>query len=193
MFCTQYPKKLILSAKHQNSFMTKFHIDKDKIPPFIKMVTIRSAIIFTIVTLLLFSIVIFSTKNTDPDFPIWIFFIIGLIILIAFCLGIYISNKKLHQFAEGKFNIENSILIFQFANEQITEINLNQIAVVHKYYSGTMIIKGNNWTKFFYLWPKRSGRFEVGGHNAIFIPVITSNYAELISEIKKGAKNALKL
>lgn len=173
--------------------MNKFYIDKNKMPPFIKMVTIRSSIVFTIVILLLFSIIIIPMQNMEPDLPFWTFFIIGLVTVLAFCLGIYLSNKNLYQLAEGKFSIENNILKFHFANEHVTEINLNQIAVINKYYHGTMIVKGNNWTIFFYLWPKRSSRFGVGGPDIIFIPSITSNYMELVLEIKKGAKNAMKL
>ena len=160
---------------------------------YIKSLDKRRTTFFVIVTLVVVSMQTFIAYNLDSDFPFWVIIIVTVIISVAFYVGLRLANEKLKQLSSGQYLIDNSLLKFE-GNESLTrEFKLDEIAIIHKKFSGTLVIKGSGWTKFNYIRPKRTNSYQVGGLDIIFIPTITSNYLDLVDTIKQTARNAMKL
>lgn len=173
--------------------MTKYQVDKNQMDDYIKSLDKHRTTVFAIVTLVVLLLQTFIAFNLDRDFPFWVFIIATVVILIAFYLGLRLANDKLKQLSNGQFFIDNSSLKLEGVDSLTREFKLDEIAVIHKKYSGTLIVKGNGWTKFNYIRPKRTNSYQIGGLNIIFIPTITSGYSDLVEIIKQTAKNAMKL
>jgi hypothetical protein len=173
--------------------MTKYQVDKDKMDDYIKSLDKRRTIVFGIVTLIVISIQTFIGYSIDNDFPFWVLIIATIIISVAFYFGLKLANDKLKQLSSGQYFIDNTLLRFVGADSLTREFKLDEIAVVHRKYSGTLIVKGNGWTKFNYIRPKRTNSYQLGGLDIIFIPTITSNYPDLVDTVKRTTPNAIKL
>lgn len=173
--------------------MTKYQVDKNVMDDYIKSLDKRRTSIFVIVTLVVLSMQTFIAYNLDNDFPFWVIIIATVIISVSFYIGLRLANDKLKQLSNGQYIIDHLTLKLEAGDSLTREFKLEEIAVIHKKYSGTLIVKGNGWTKFNYIRPKRTNSYQVGGLDIIFIPAITSNYADLVATIKQTAKNAMKL
>ncbi len=172
--------------------MTTYCVDKSLMEDYIKSLDKRRAIVFIIMILVAFLLQGFIAYNLDNDFPFWVIIIAAVVIAVAFYFSLRLANDQLKQLSGGSFYLDKSILKFIAADNLIRQFNLDEIAVIHKKYSGTMVVKGNGWTKFNYIRPKKSA-YQVMQHNVIFIPTITSNYVDLVDKIEQTAKNAMKL
>lgn len=173
--------------------MTTYHVDKNQIDNYIKSLDKRRTSVFVVVTLVVLSMQTFIAYNLDSDFPFWVLIIATVVIAVAFYFSLRHANDTLRQFADGQFYIDNSVLKFITTNSLTRQFNLDEIAVIHKKYSGTIVVKGNGWTKFNYIRPKRTNSYQAGGLDVIFIPTITSNYTDLVDTIRQTAINAMKL
>ncbi len=173
--------------------MTTFRIDKNLMDDYINSLDKRRTIVFVIATLVVLSIQAFIAYNIDSDFPFWVLIVATAVIAVAFYFSLRLSNDTLRQLADGQFYIDNSVLKFVATDSLTRQFNLDQIAVIHKKYSGTIVVKGNGWTKFNYIRPKRTNFYQVGGLDVIFIPTITSNYSDLLDTVMQTSKNAIRL
>lgn len=173
--------------------MTKYQVDKNQMDDYIKSIDKRRTTAFIIVTLVVLILQSFIAYNLDRDFPLWVLIIVTVIISAAFYIGLRLANDKLKQLSNGEYFIDNSLLKFEGAGSLTRVFKLEEVVVIHKKYSGTLVVKGNGWTKFNYIRPKRTNSYQVGGLDIIFIPTITSNYTDLVDTIKQTAQNAMKL
>lgn len=173
--------------------MTKYQVDKDQMDDYIKSLDKRRTTVFVLVTLIVISIQTFIGYNLDNDFPFWVLIIATIIISLAFYFGIRLANDKLKLLSNGRYFIDSSLLKFVGADSLTREFKLDEIAVVHKKYSGTLVVKGNGWTKFNYIRPKRTNSYQLGGLDIIFIPTITSDYHDLVDTVKRTTPKAMKL
>jgi hypothetical protein len=173
--------------------MNKYQVDKDQMHDYLKSLDKRRTTVFVIVTLVVLSMQTFIAYNIDKDFPFWVIIIATVVISVAFYFGLRLANDKLKQLSNGQYYIDNSLLKFEGSDSLKREFRLDEIAVIHKKYSGTLILKGNGWTKFNYIRPKRTNSYQLGGLDIIFVPTITTNYIDLVDAIKQTSKNAMKL
>jgi hypothetical protein len=173
--------------------MTAYKVENNLMDDYLTSLDRRRTFVFAVVTLIVLSIQVFIVYNLDSYFPFWIFIIVTAIIAIAFYFSLRLVNDKLKQLAGGQYFLNNSSVKFLTVDNLTREFNLDDIAVIDKKYSGTLIVKGNSWTKFNYIRPKRTNSYQIGELDIIFIPTITSNYAELVEKLKQRTKNAMKL
>jgi hypothetical protein len=173
--------------------MTNYHVDKEQVGDYIKSRGKRSTTVFVIVGIVIISLQTFNGKSLDGDFPFGVMIIGAIIISIAFYIGNRSTNNKLKQLSDGKFFIDQSLITFEAADGKTKVLKLDEIAVIHKKHYGTIVIKGNGWTNFHYLRPKKTSGFELENQNVIFIPTITSNYTELLDKLMHNATNAMKI
>lgn len=172
--------------------MIKYQVDKEQMDDYIKSFDKRRTTVFVIVTVAILSVQSFIAYNLDNDFPFWLIVVVTVAISLAFYIGLRLANDRFKQLSNGQFFIDNSSLRFEGVDSLTRNFKLDEIAVIHTKYSGTMILKGNGWTKFNYIRPKRAA-YQPGDQDVIFIPTITSNYNELVNAIKQATKNAMKL
>ena len=173
--------------------MKKYQVDNDKMKNYIKSLDKHRIFVFVIVTLIILTMQFIIAYKLDNEFPFWLIIIATVIISVAFYFGLNQVNDKLKQTSNGQYFIDHQTLKFETIDSLTREFKLEEIAVIHKKYSGTMIVKGNVWTKFNYFRPKKTSLYQIGGLDIIFIPTITSNYTDLVDNIKQAAPNAMKL
>ena len=158
---------------------------------YIKALNKRRSFIFISILLIISTTLLIVYNVTIIQF-IFLFITIQVIGSLALYFGLQLGNSKFRQFSNGQYFVDNSTLKFVTPDDQIKQFQLDKIAVVHKTHSGTVLVKGDKWTKLNYIRPKRSG-YQIDDPNVIFIPTITSNYTSLISVIKQTAMNSMKL
>lgn len=171
----------------------KYQVDKNQIDSYIHNIDKRRIAVFAILTLVILSMQAWIAYSLNNTFPFWLVIIITVIVLSAIYLGLRLANDKLKKLSNGQYFIDNTSLKFEDAEGLIREFNFTEIAIIHKKYSGTLVVKDSGLTKLNYFFPKRTNPYQPGEPNIIFIPAITSNYADLIKTIKQAAPNAIQL
>ncbi len=171
----------------------KYQVDKNQIDSYIHNINKRRVIVFVILTLIIMTMQAFIAYNLHNSFPFWLVIIIAVIISLAIYLGVRLANDKLKKLSNGKYFIDNRSLKFEDVEGLIREFDFAEIAIIHRKYSGTLIVKGNGLTRLNYFFPKRNNPYQAGEPNVILIPTITSNYAELINKITQAVPNAIQL
>ncbi len=173
--------------------MTKYQVDEFQVDEYLKKWNKRRLIIYVLVISVILPITSLITyQETNTSTFLLYLLIMSVIIVVAFYFSLKYANSQIRQLTGGQYFIDDSIIKFQGSEKSDRKFNLDEIAVIHKRYSGTIIIKGNIWTKINYLRPKKSF-YQVNHYNVIFIPTITTNYSELVNQVKKAAANAMKL
>ena len=133
------------------------------------------------------SLLIFILYKQQVPEGLWGFLISIPLIVGAFLFGVKRWNNKLRTLAETEFVLTADALIQRNPNQVEKDFKFSEIAVAHKTKFGTTIIKGNWMTKINYYRPKKTP-YQLDDPNLIFVPIITTNYAELIETIKQGRR-----
>ena len=167
---------------------SKYKVDNNLLEDYLRMVVKKRIYYFLVVLIIVIPAQAFIAYRMDNDFPLitWMVVII-LVILVAFMVGVRFYIDKLKQFVDAQYFIDDETISQQKSNNDNRNFKFNRIAVVQKISAGTIIVKGGMLTKINYYRPKR-GSYQVDSSDVIFIPTITTNYADLIYRIKKLRK-----
>ena len=172
--------------------MSKYQVDEILMDEYLKKWNKRRLIVYVLVISVILTLTLSITyQNSNSSTFLMYLLLMSVIIVVAFYFSLKYANSQIRQLTGGQYFIDDSLIRVQGTEKSDREFNLNEIAVIHKKYSGTIIIKGNIWTKINYLRPKKSF-YQVNHYNVIFIPTITTNYIELVDRVKKSAANAMK-
>lgn len=157
-----------------------YAVDASKYDHYLRKVrrvwTIRFFIIATIGTILFyFNPYLYNT-------PIWIWLAIIAVICVAYFWGYSRWTEELKKFKDAKYDLTFEVLTMYKGLESPRQINLSDIAILHRKIEGTLLVVGNWWTRFNYY---RSQRGSIDNHDRIFIPSATNGYEELVKEIIK--------
>jgi hypothetical protein len=173
--------------------MKAFKIDEKSLDSYLKRSNTRKTLVFFGIVLLCFSAQGFIAYHLDAHFPFWIFSILLFIVAIAFYFSLKLGNDKLKQLANGSFELSDSTLSFLSSGGERKEFKFSEIAIIHRQFSGTTLVRGTSWTKLNYFLPKRTSSYQIGAINVIFIPTITVNYKALIDAMKDASKHAIQI
>jgi len=154
---------------------------------FVRAIIQSTAIIVIVLVLLAY---IFYKQN-DLKGGLWSFCFSVPLIFGALLLGTKLWNDKLRKLSGAEFTLTSDSFIQTITNGDKKEFKYSDIVVINRVMLGTNIVKGNWLTKVDYYRPKKFG-YQPDDINLIFIPNITTNYAELITKIKE-AKQANKV
>jgi len=184
--------------------MKNYQVDQNQINDYLISLEKRKNKVLLVAFVVLISVLLFSVISTDKllsFFPISMaFFSIILMSALYFAFVRMYAKQKLQieSLFIGKYELDETSLKFLAPAPLARDFRFDEVAVIHKRPYGTIIIKGDSWTRMNYLrvtWGMYKSRnpYQFDSDNVIFIPNITSNYIEMIESIKQSAKNALKL
>jgi hypothetical protein len=141
-----------------------------------------------------------SSFDRHSLYSIFLFSILVISVILLYYILVRTLAKQKQQIESlliGKYSLDENSLKFLAPDSLARDFRFEEIAITHKKAFGTMVIKGDSTTKDYYirtLWGRNFSRkqFQIDAVNVIFIPNITSDYPELVEEINRAAKNALK-
>jgi hypothetical protein len=166
----------------------KYRVDGQQIDGYLKKVFISRATTFVIVIAVVMTMFTFIIYKQDSEFPIWILILAVAIVVVAFLFGMKLWNDNLRKIANTEFILTNEGIIQSTQNNVERDFKFTEIAVIKKMKLGTTIVKGNLLTKIDFYRPKRVSPYQLGDPTTIFIPNITTNYSELIDNIRQAKR-----
>lgn len=165
-----------------------YSVDEKRFATFLKKVSKRRTIFSLTVIIVVIGMFVIIMPKIERNFPIFLFIIIvGIILFGALWLGQKNWTNTLLKFQDAKFEISQTEITLLSSSLTSRSIPFDQIAVIDKTFKGTVLVKGNSWTKINYYQPKKIG-IPLESIDRIFIPSVTQNYEELIEKVKRQAK-----
>ena len=162
----------------------KYRVDGKQMDEYLKNRFISVSITAFIIVVIVFSNLTFIIIKLNAPDGLWSFLFSVPIIIVAFLFGVRRWNNKLRDLADTEFILTTTRLTQKTPNQAEKNIDFLEIAVLDKKKFGTTIIKGNWWTKIDYYRPKKIP-YQLDDPKLIFIPSITTNYSELIDNLKE--------
>lgn len=169
--------------------MSQYKVDEKVFASYIQNIEKREIIKFLAIALL----ILFLQSIVFNQIPVWISMIIFCIVFAAFFWSLKVANALLKKMNKGQYYLSTTSITFQDGHHLIKGFDFEEIVIIHKKYTGTILVKGNAWTKFNYFRPKRTNTYSIDAQSVIFIPKITSNYLELIQHVQASSEKAFKL
>lgn len=165
----------------ENTFM----VNENEFDSYLKSVHKRRLISSSLIFVVIVSLMSTITHSNDSSFPIIYF--ISILFFSALLYGLKLGEKTFEKFKNATYTITKDELILSSTKLGSRSIAFNQIAVIHKHYIGTTIVKGGLLTKLNYYRPKTPAT-SIDFEDRIFIPSMTTNYEELIGKIKSNSQ-----
>lgn len=138
---------------------------------------------FSVIELVIVSMFAFILFKENALVGFWSFAFSIPLMFGAFLLSIKLWNHRLGKIVNAEFRFTSESFVQEIDNNPARQFSFSEIAVVHKQKFGTMVVKGNRWTKINYFRPKKFSPYDIDSANIIFIPSITTNYLELVETI----------
>jgi hypothetical protein len=160
----------------------KYIVDGQQMEPYLKSRFISVVITCSIVVTIVLAMLSYNFYKQSPKGPWSLLFSVPLIIG-AFLFGVRRWHNKLRRLSGTEFLLTSYGITQTRLNQVERDISFSEMAVVDKKKFGTTILKGNGWTKIDYYRPKRP--YQLDDPRLIFVPSITTNYAELIEKLKQ--------
>ncbi len=150
---------------------------------------ISVSINFSIIAVIVFSMLTFILYKQDALYGLWSFLFSIPLATGAFIYGVKWWNDKLRELSDTEFILTATSLTHKTPNQTEKNFDFLEIAVLDRKKLGTTIIKGNWLTKINYYIPKKIP-YQLDDPKLIFIPSITTNYSELIDTLKKAKRHS---
>lgn len=161
-----------------------YSVDQTKYASFVEKVSIRRIVFSLTVFVVVKAVFSFLITQFDKDFPRFLLlFIVGTVLLGALWWAHKSWVKTLRKFQDATFEISLTEISMSSPSPGTRSISFDQIAVIDKTPKGTVLVRGNSWTKLDYYRPKRSGT-PLDSPDRIFIPRVTDDYEKLLERIK---------
>jgi hypothetical protein len=161
-------------------------VDGHQVDEYLKRRFISVTITFVTATAIILAMLAFIFYKQAPK-GLWSFLFSVPLIAGAFLLGVKRWHNKLRKLADTEFILTVDSIVQTTQNQIERHFKFSEIAVVNKMKFGTTIVKGNWLTVINYYRPKRTP-YQPDDPTLIFIPSITTNYAELIQTIKQARR-----
>ncbi len=168
---------------------TRYKVDENQMGPYLKRLNTQRAILYSILFIIVMAWQIAIIYILEIEVPVYVLLISTIIIFGALYFRVLRENDRYIEFGETKYYIEEGKLI-QRSDYYDRHCNFDEIAIIHKKYAGTWVLIGDVYTKIDYFIPSKWAGTKFYSSNVIFIPTITTNYAELLEKLKQLSPRA---
>lgn len=163
-----------------------YTVDKSKYDNYVKSVNQRNLIVALTILGILIAVFVFLARMSNKVFFVIPFvLVVAVVFLGALRWGQHILTKTLLKFKDAVIEFSSTGVSLKGTSLKSRDIPFDKIAVIDTSLKGTVIVKGNFWTKVDYYRPKIGG-VSLDFEDRIFIPRIIDDYEELIKKIKNN-------